>query len=160
MMLALLGVVGARPAPAAPPAAPAPATPAPATPAPAPAPAPSPPRSGDPLAPSPAPAPPTARTSGPLAAETVRAVVRKSLGAVKRCYDQGLARRPGLGGELIVRFAIQTDGAVSDCQVVRSTLGDAPVERCIAAVVRALGFPKAPRPTVVDYPFVFTTQVP
>lgn len=113
-------------------------------------------------APAPAAAPaPTASAEGPLQTDAIRRVMRLKLGAVKRCYDQGLARRPELAGNVLLRFAIQTNGAVSDCQVIRSTLADEPVERCIAAVVRGLEFPKAPRPTVVTYPFVFTTtQVP
>ena len=111
-------------------------------------------------APVPAPAP-TTSADGPIQTDAIRRVMRMKLGAVKRCYDQGLARRPELAGSVLLRFAIQTNGAVSDCQVIRSTLGDEPVERCIAAVVRGLEFPKAPRPTVVTYPFVFTTtQVP
>ncbi|MFO0576937.1 MAG: AgmX/PglI C-terminal domain-containing protein [Polyangia bacterium] len=112
--------------------------------------------------PVPAAAPaPTTSADGPIQTDAVRRVMRMKLGAVKRCYDQGLARRPELAGNILLRFAIQTNGAVSDCQVIRSTLADEPVERCIAAVVRGLEFPKAPRPTVVTYPFVFTTtQVP
>ncbi|MCA9685021.1 MAG: hypothetical protein KC457_22755, partial [Myxococcales bacterium] len=42
----------------------------------------------------------------PLSPEEVRTVIRAKIGEIRGCFDAGLARQPGLGGRLVLRFTI------------------------------------------------------
>jgi hypothetical protein len=97
-----------------------------------------------------------AQVRGSLGSDVIRRVVRQHLGEVRYCYERALLRRPALSGRVGTSFVIGESGAVISSKVESSTLGDAPVEECIAAAVRRWEFP---RPAggglvLVNYPFV------
>lgn len=99
---------------------------------------------------------PKKRVHGSLPKEVVRAEIRRHHNKVKACYAAGLRRVPGLNGRVIVEFTISAAGKVVHSVAKRSTLGDMPVELCIARVARSYRFPK---PTgggivIITYPFV------
>ncbi|MEM6990210.1 MAG: AgmX/PglI C-terminal domain-containing protein [Myxococcota bacterium] len=93
-----------------------------------------------------------------LAPEAIRKVVRSHVQDVRRCYNQGLARRPTLAGRVAVRFVIGPDGAVRSAELSGSSLGDDKVEQCIVRATRTWTFPKPTgKGTVtVTYPFVLS----
>ncbi|HET6149773.1 MAG TPA: AgmX/PglI C-terminal domain-containing protein [Polyangia bacterium] len=93
---------------------------------------------------------------GGLDREIIRRIIRRRLNEVKFCYEQALVTQPGLGGRVLVRFAIAPTGQVLSSVVESSTLGNPRVELCTAQAVRRWEFP---RPTgggmvMVSYPFV------
>lgn len=76
---------------------------------------------------------------------------------IRACYDQRLAVRPELAGNVQVRFEIGSTGAVTTAIVARSTLGDKEAEACIVKVLRKLVFNRPKHGTViVNYPFQLT----
>jgi TonB family protein len=90
--------------------------------------------------------------------EEISRVIRSHRAEVRRCYESGLQRRPGLAGRLVVEFTLRQDGSVSRAEIRKSDLGDPEVEACIAA--RALTWKFPPVAPVEDsasfsYPFVF-----
>ncbi len=93
---------------------------------------------------------------GSLAKNVIRAEIRRHTNRVKVCYATGLKRSPNLGGRVTVEFTIGATGKVVRSVVRSTTLGDRPVEQCIAKVARSYRFPK-PRGggiVIVTYPFV------
>ena len=96
-----------------------------------------------------------ATVSGALDRDIIRRIVRAHINEVRSCYNQGLARDPGLGGRVAINFTIDGDGKVSAAVVSESTLTDAAVATCIAGAVKRWAFPKPKGGTVeVTYPFV------
>jgi NitT/TauT family transport system substrate-binding protein len=87
----------------------------------------------------------------------VLAVIEKRQAEAGVCYGKALAKRPGLAGKVVLQLAIKPSGAVEGSTIEESTLadrrdaspsgrkegslGDADVERCIAAAARKWRFP-------------------
>jgi ferric-dicitrate binding protein FerR (iron transport regulator) len=100
---------------------------------------------------------------GPVAAKTPPAVapearpaaidklVRQASKEIRRCYDEGLSRKPELEGSALLRFDIDADGRLAPVELQSSTLNDATVERCLTGVVQKWRFPPGDRGTVI-YP--------
>jgi Ca-activated chloride channel family protein len=83
-------------------------------------------------------------------------VIRTHAGEVQRCYEAARASNPSLAGVVTLALTISEIGAVRDATVIRSTLGDASVERCIVSASYRWAFPAPPSGTVrVVYPFTF-----
>lgn len=90
--------------------------------------------------------------------QIVRRHVRRHANQVKYCYARELQARPELGGRIVVRFAIGSQGKVLAAQVVETTLENNAVESCVAAAVSRIQFPALPKQCgliTVRYPFVF-----
>ncbi|MBK6577363.1 MAG: TonB family protein [Sandaracinaceae bacterium] len=105
------------------------------------------------------PLPPTVSTSA-LSADAIRRVVRRRLGEVRHCYEQGLISQPDISGTVSVRFVIGPTGSVSAATVAGSSLGAARVDSCVASAVRRWTFP-APEGggmVAVTYPFMLATN--
>jgi hypothetical protein len=94
--------------------------------------------------------------SGSEPPDVVKKVVRARVGAIRSCYQKGLAADPTLHGVVSTTFQIQTDGSVKSASE-SSSLGSAQVEACIQRVFMTLAFPPADGATTVVYPFSFTT---
>lgn len=97
--------------------------------------------------------------SGLLSPEAIRRVVRRNLRQVNRCYEEGLAREPGLAGRLLIRFVIGQSGSVLSVSVAESQIALPSVGECVASAVRAWRFP-APEGggvVTVNYPFTLTS---
>ena len=86
----------------------------------------------------------------------IQRVVRMHINDVKRCYEQGLQRRPDLEGKVVLKFTIGKTGTVVAATVALTTLNDRQVEQCITSAALRWTFPK---PTgeglaVISYPFI------
>jgi TonB family protein len=96
-----------------------------------------------------------------LSPEVVRRVVRRHMNEVRFCYEQGLARAPGLAGALTVHFEVSPTGAVTDARAV-GALGDAAVGACVGSAHRRWTFPPPDGGSVVrvQYPVTFSVAPP
>jgi TonB family protein len=94
---------------------------------------------------------------GEMDKDLIRRVVRTHINEVRFCYNQGLARDPGLRGRVAVRFTIGPTGTVPAAVVAESTITDRNVGNCAVQAVKRWRFPKPERGgnVVVTYPFVF-----
>lgn len=90
----------------------------------------------------------------------VVAAIKRRIGAIKSCYEQGLRRDPSLAGKLTMRFTVQPGGGVTDARASTDSLGDPSVANCVARKLRGLRFDPGPVGGSVTfaYPFVFAPQ--
>lgn len=87
-------------------------------------------------------------------------VIRRNLGQVRFCYEQGLQKNASLNGRVAIGFTVGTSGAVTASQVESSSMGEKMVEECIAMRLKSWKFP-VPQGGVevkVSYPFVLRRQ--
>ncbi len=84
----------------------------------------------------------------------LRRLIRRELGQIRACYEQGLMGSPGLAGTVTVRFTISPTGAVSEASATGLT---APVATCVADRIKTIAFPR-PREGIVmvTWPFQFS----
>lgn len=93
---------------------------------------------------------------GGLDRSVVQATIAKYLNQVRACYESGLKRNPGLGGQVTMAFEIGGAGDLNYAKVQKTSLDDSEVEQCISQRMMTWKFPK-PRGGVavkVSYPFV------
>ncbi|WP_052375832.1 AgmX/PglI C-terminal domain-containing protein [Chondromyces apiculatus] len=97
--------------------------------------------------------------TGRLPPEIVQRIVRQRFGSVRACYEKGLAKNPGLGGQVTTRFTIGADGSVVKAENAGSDLPDQEVVACVVGVFKGLSFPKPEQGGVVTvtYPVKFAT---
>ena len=94
--------------------------------------------------------------SGQLSAAHIRDRVRAAASKLRECYEQGLARDPGLNGQTVFRFTIATDGSVQTVELKSNSLPDCQAVGCMSDVGRLLHFdPPQGGPVSVVYPFAF-----
>jgi hypothetical protein len=94
---------------------------------------------------------------GGLDLEMVSAVIRRNMGQVRFCYEQGLQLDPALAGRVGVKFVIGPDGMVKVADVENTTLNSQQIEQCILLRLKSWKFP-LPDGGVdvkVSYPFSF-----
>lgn len=86
----------------------------------------------------------------------IRRVVTAHANDVKRCYEQGLSRRPDLEGRVVLKFSIEKTGMVVSVKVAETSLYDRPTEACIAQAAMKWVFPKSAGDglVTVSYPFI------
>lgn len=97
-----------------------------------------------------------ATTEGGLDMSVISDVVRRNLGQIRFCYEQGLQSDASLAGRVGVNFVINGDGQVSTARVASSTLNSKSVEDCIVMRVKSWRFPIPSNglQVKVTYPFV------
>ena len=85
----------------------------------------------------------------------IRRYVKRDIQKIQACYENELDTTPKLAGTLTVTFLIDRDGIVASATA--SGLGNANVETCVAAVIKAIVFPKPKGggSIQVNYPFTF-----
>lgn len=107
---------------------------------------------------APTPADTQAEAGPPLSRDEIRVVVRAKMPEVRACFDAGLAEAPDIGGRVLLRFTINTDGRAGPVEIAEDELG-ASVAGCLAEAVEHWQFPR-PRggPVTIAYPFVFTSE--
>ncbi len=89
--------------------------------------------------------------------DEINRVVKARAGVFRACYQKELNRSPGLGGKLVVRFKIGSDGAVQTAaNAGGSSLSNDAVEQCVKSNVMRLKFPPKGAIANVTYPFVFS----
>lgn len=99
----------------------------------------------------------TTEVSGQLAPEIIRRVVRQRFNQLRYCYEKSLVSKPDLQGKVVVRFVIDSTGAVTKAEATSSTLGDDTATACIVSVFKKMQFPKPVTGSVnASYPLVFT----
>ncbi|RLB62428.1 MAG: hypothetical protein DRI90_09110 [Deltaproteobacteria bacterium] len=97
-------------------------------------------------------------TTRRLPPERVAHVVRLNRGRLRACYQRGLVRDATLAGRVVVRFAIDPDGSVTQTSA-SSSLGDADVVACIVQTFRGLTFPATEGGRIdVQYPLVLSPR--
>lgn len=101
-------------------------------------------------------------SAGTLDKQVVRYYIRLRTPAVQSCYVAQLGRQPDLVAKVVVRFTIQSTGAVSGCQ-----RGATDLERCVSRAICGVRFPRVfdrlsdgtlvpgAGTTEVSYPFIF-----
>jgi hypothetical protein len=93
---------------------------------------------------------------GGLDRSVVQATIAKYLSQVRACYENGLKKNPGLGGQVTMNFEIGGNGDLNFAKVQKTSLDSPEVEQCISNKMMTWKFPK-PRGGVavkVSYPFV------
>ncbi len=94
---------------------------------------------------------------GRIPPETIQAAVRSRFGAMKSCYEAGLARNPALAGRVTVKYVIARDGTTMDAADEGSTLPDREVVACVVGEFRKLTYPRPDDGYVtVVYPVEFS----
>ena len=112
--------------------------------------------------------------NGRLPPEVIQRVVRAAFDVPRACYEEGLRRKPTLGGKVTVHFVIGRDGLVSEASLASLSpeladvapspsgppaLDDAKVSACVVDSFRTLVFPKPEGGIVtVVYPLIFSGQ--
>ena len=79
---------------------------------------------------------------GGLDRSVIQATIAKYLSQVRACYEIGLGKNPGLGGQVTVNFEIGGSGLLNYSKVAKSTLGNSEVESCITTRMMKWNFPK------------------
>ncbi len=83
----------------------------------------------------------------------IQAVFERHKAAVDSLYQDALALRPGLRGEVLLQLTIEADGSVSRCEIVHSALQHPELEAELLRLVRTLRFGAKPvPPQLVNYP--------
>ncbi|MDB4980576.1 MAG: domain/TonB protein [Myxococcales bacterium] len=79
---------------------------------------------------------------------------------VHGCYDRVTTIHPGIEGRVVLRLGIDPTGTVGSSCVVRSSLNDPELDRCLADKVLTWKFSAPARGgwALVDQPFVFTRR--
>ena len=91
---------------------------------------------------------------GGLDKQIIRSRVKTELPKIKACYEQALAADPALTGTVRTQFFISPNGLVADSN---ASGVDPAVAACVAAVIKAIEFPKPAGGggVQVNYPFTF-----
>lgn len=76
--------------------------------------------------------------------------IRSHLGGIEECYSRRLEVRPDLRGRLVLRFEIESDGAVADATA--AGIKDQPLIQCVLDQMRGWRFEKPASPLQVAYP--------
>lgn len=94
---------------------------------------------------------------GGLDLDLVSDVIRRNMGQIRFCYEQGLQLDPSIAGRVGVRFTIGGNGQVKVADVENTTLNSQQIEQCILMRLKSWKFP-LPDGGVdvkVSYPFSF-----
>jgi hypothetical protein len=62
----------------------------------------------------------------------IRRAAKPLLRQLRGCYRQQLGRRPKLAGAMLVQFCSVRTNRVTDVKVLRTTVNDRPLRRCVA----------------------------
>lgn len=99
---------------------------------------------------------PDGGVAGKLRKEHIHDVISRARPAIRRCYEEHLARS-FIDGKLVIRFVIGPDGSVAAAEISQDTLDAPAVADCLLAVARAWRFerPAGGGSVTVNYPFIF-----
>ena len=83
----------------------------------------------------------------------IRRYIKRNIQKIQYCYEKELLANPSLTGTVRMKFTIGVDGIVTSS----SGSGMAPVDGCVATVIRGIEFPKPAGggAVTVVYPFTF-----
>lgn len=102
------------------------------------------------------PVPEEATVEGGLDGNQIADVVRRNLGQIRFCYEQGLQLDNTLSGRVAVKWTIDASGSVKIAQVQNTTLNNKNVEDCILRRLQTWKFPvpEGSQEVPVSYPFL------
>lgn len=83
-----------------------------------------------------------AKVGAGLPVQVVVRIVRQNYGRFRMCYEQGLARKADLTGQVTVAFSIRPSGAMFALETRTSDLPDGQVVRCVVRSFVGLRFPE------------------
>ena len=93
-----------------------------------------------------------------------RAAVERALKTGERgprgCYERRSIVRPDLAGEMTVEVAVDGRGNPTGVNIVRSTLGDDDVQRCVQTEIRGLRFPSSGGAGTITVQHTLSFQMP
>lgn len=94
---------------------------------------------------------------GGLTKDQVRQAISDNKRSLRNCHEQYLTYKKDLGGRLVLKWKINSEGPVDTISVQSSNTNYATFDTCVVDVIKKIVFPKAPNgnSTVVIYPFVF-----
>jgi len=93
---------------------------------------------------------------GDMNPQVIDSVMKKNLGYLKWCYERELNLDPGISGDIVLNFAIDSKGAVKDVHVGSSTVENANLENCVSRIITKIIFPGSGNKLQnVTYPFNF-----
>ena len=98
-----------------------------------------------------------ALVDGGLDFDVVSEVIRRNMGQIRFCYEQGLQLDPALAGRVGIKFTIGGDGMVKVAGIENTTLNSQQIEQCMLLRLKSWKFP-LPNNGVdvkVSYPFSF-----
>ena len=105
---------------------------------------------------NPAPAAPPARAPGQV---SIMGTIRRHQNEVIDCYAKVANSKPGVAGQLTLRWTLGANGKPTMAAVARNTLGDASVGRCVKDRSMKWQFPKpAGGTSVVKYTWNLALQ--
>jgi hypothetical protein len=103
---------------------------------------------------------PTLSNAG-LPPEVVRRIVRQNFGRLRLCYEVAARKDPTLSGTVVIRYVIDTSGAVSAAADVGSTIGSPDLVACVTRAFLSLAFPSPTAGSlVVTQAIYFTPRSP
>jgi hypothetical protein len=95
--------------------------------------------------------------AGQVDPASVEKTVRAGRYQLKLCYEMALRRNKTAGGAMEWRWTIGSDGRASDLNLIRSSIADDELVRCIRDKIASWRFPRPDGGTVeVKYPFEFS----
>ena len=98
------------------------------------------------------------KVKGELDAGAVKRVLRASLGRFKHCYSLELQKNGAAGGELRMKFVVNSSGAVATASPLKRTVSSA-MASCITNGYRALKFPSPAKGlAMVEVPMTFSVE--
>lgn len=97
-----------------------------------------------------------ATVGGGLDRDAIAAVIRKNMGQIRFCYEQGLQGDAKLAGRVAVDFKIGANGRVKSAGIANTSLNSTMVENCIKMRLKTWKFPIPQGGKVVNvtYPFL------
>jgi hypothetical protein len=95
---------------------------------------------------------------GPVDPANITAVISKQRAALQYCYQRELTKNPSLGGKLLAKITVYSDGTVTSATTDSSTLANASVESCVVGRLQSLRFsePSGGGIAMVKLPLTFT----
>ncbi len=102
------------------------------------------------------PIPEEASVEGGLDSGLIADVVRRNIGQIRFCYEQGLQMNSALSGRVAVNWVIDGSGRVKTARVKNTSLNNQTVEDCILRRLRTWKFPipEGNQDVPVSYPFL------
>jgi|GEM_PF-5443536 hypothetical protein len=88
----------------------------------------------------------------------LRGSIESEAGAIQRCYEVSLTRRPTLAGKVVIDVQVDENGQVLGARPSTDTMGDADATACIIERVKTMRLPRMAdrQPYEASLPFSFT----
>jgi hypothetical protein len=100
--------------------------------------------------------PPPASNEKTLSDGYISTVVQNQKGFMNRCYALHLKNQPQSKGEIDLTFTIQPGGDVVNVKILKNSLGDLELQKCLQSIFERTRFRAFEGdPVIVNYPIYF-----